>query len=176
METMRDSSYNWSLTITCNATAPGLAGRLRARYPQALIIDNAKPRGFAENHNRILASSPARYVWLLNDDLILLPDAVRLITEFMDRPENARVAVTSPRLLNPDGSLQPSTYSFPSMPQTLLAHSGLREFPVTDAILGKVAPLLRSRPGSSRFWAHDKTIEVDTLRGACVAVRMKAVR
>jgi GT2 family glycosyltransferase len=176
METMKGSSYKWSLTVTCNATSPGLAGRLRAQFPSALVIDNAKPRGFAANHNRILASSPARYVWLLNDDLIMLPDAVRLVTEFMDRPENARVAVTSPRLLNPDGSLQPSTYSFPSMPQTFLSHSGLRELPLTHAILGKVAPLLRSREGSSRFWAHDKTIEVDTLRGACVAVRMKAVK
>ena len=175
-ETMKGSRYSWSLTVTCNATSPGLAGRLRAQFPAALVIDNPQSRGFAANHNRVLASTPARYVWLLNDDLIVLPEAIRLVTEFMDRPENARVAVTSPRLLNADGSLQPSTYGFPSMPQTLLAHSGLRELAFTNAILGRVAPVFRSREGSSRFWAHDKTIEVDTLRGACVAIRMKAVR
>jgi GT2 family glycosyltransferase len=176
VENMKGSRYSWSMTLTCNATSEGLAARLRAQYPNALIIDNETSRGFAANHNRVLASSRARYVWLLNDDLVILPDAIRFVTEFMDRPENARVAVTSPRLLNPDGSLQPSTYGFPSMPQTLLGHSGLRELPLTDALLGRVAPILRSREGSSRYWAHDRTIEVDTLRGACVAMRMKAVR
>src|SRR4029079_7297798 len=65
---------------------------------------------------------------------------------------------------------------FPSMPQMLLAHSGLRELGPVDSLLGRLAPVLRSREGSSRYWAHDKTVEVDTLRGACVAMRMKAVR
>jgi hypothetical protein len=107
---------------------------------------------------------------------LILPGAIQRVTEFMDRPGSARIGVVSPKLLNPDGSLQPSTYSFPSMPQILLAHSGLREMPLTDRILGLAAPYLRARDGSSRFWAHDRTVEVDTLRGACVAMRMKAVR
>lgn len=176
ISTMRDSRYSWALTITCNATSEGLAGRVRAVYPEARIIDNETPRGFAANHNRVIKSSPARYVWLLNDDLLILSDAVAKVTEFMDRAENSRVAVVSPRLLNPDGSLQPSTYGFPSMPQMLLAHSGLRELKATDAVMSRLAPVIRRREGSSRYWAHDRTIEVDTLRGACVAVRMKAAR
>jgi GT2 family glycosyltransferase len=173
---MKGSPYVWSLTITCNATSENLAARLRATYPEALIIDNAEPRGFAANHNRVLSGTRARYVWLLNDDLLILDDVVRKVTEFMDRPENARVAVVSPKLLNPDGSLQPSTYGFPSMPQMLLGHSGLRELRLTDALMSKVAPILRPQAGSSRYWAHDRTVEVDTLRGACVAMRMKAVK
>ena len=176
VSTMKDSRYTWGLTITCNGTGPRLPGRLRAAYPEANIIDNAEPRGFAANHNRVLRVSRARYVWLLNDDLLILPDAIQKVTEFMDRPQNSRVAVVSPRLLNPDGSLQPSTYGFPSMPQILLAHSGLRELPLTDSLMRRLAPVLRSREGSSRYWAHDRTVEVDTLRGACVAMRLKAVR
>ena len=174
--TMKGSRYTWGLTITSNATANGLPARLRAAYPEANIIDNREQRGFAANHNRVIRVSRARYLWLLNDDLLILPDAIRKITEYMDRPENARVAVVSPRLLNPDGSLQPSTYGFPSMPQILLAHSGLRELRVTDAIVKRLAPVIRSREGSSRYWAHDQVVDVDTLRGACVAMRMKAVR
>lgn len=176
IDTMNSSSYTWALTITCNATSPSLSGRLRAQYPEALIIDNKTPRGFAANHNRVLRGSRARYVWLLNDDLLILPDTVQKVTDFLEKPENARVAAVSPRLLNPDGSLQPSTYGFPSMPQILVGHSGLRELKLTDAILRRLAPVLRSREGSSRYWAHDKTVDVDTLRGACVAMRMKAVR
>lgn len=175
-KTMKGSRYGWGVTVTCNTPGSGLAGRLRARYPDASIMDNDVSRGFAANHNRVLRLCRARYLWLLNDDLLILPDAIRLVTKFLDRPENARVGVASPRLLNPDGTLQPSTYGFPSMPQILLAHSGLREHRLTDALLSRVAPVLRSREGSSRYWAHNKTIEVDTVRGACVAIRMKAAR
>ena len=174
--TMRDSPYSWSLTVTCNSTSPTLAARIHSAYPAAKVIDNPSSRGFAANHNTVLSASRARYVWLLNDDLLILPETIRKVTEYMDHPGNERVAVVSPRLLNPDGSLQPSTYGFPTMPQLLLVYSGLREQRITEAILSKIAPVLRPREGSSRFWAHDRTVEVDTFRGACVAMRMSAVR
>src|SRR5687768_6137490 len=174
--TLSEADFSWRVTVTCNTPGSGLAARIRARFPDARIIDNTIPKGFAANHNVVLQTSIARYVWLLNDDLVLLPHAVERTTAFLDRPENAKVAVVSPRLLNPDGSLQPSTYSFPSMPQILVAHSGLRETPLVDSLLRRLAPVLRPREGSSRYWAHDRTIEVDTLRGACVALRMSAVR
>jgi N-acetylglucosaminyl-diphospho-decaprenol L-rhamnosyltransferase len=175
-ETMTGSPYRWAIVATCNQPESGLAARLKSRFPRIRIVDNPSPRGFAANHNAVLAASRARYVWILNDDLIILPESVDLITRFLDDPQNARVAVVSPRLLNPDGSLQPSTYGFPTMPQIILAHSGLRETRLTDKLLQRLAPVLRNRAGSSRYWAHDRSVAVDTLRGACVAVRMEAVR
>lgn len=175
-QTVHPTSYQWSVTATCNTPATDLGQRLEKKFPGIRVIRNVAPRGFATNHNAVLRGSTADYVWLLNDDLVFHPDTVRRVTEFMEDPGNARVAVVSPRLLNTDGSLQPSTYSFPSMPQTLLAHSGIREHRVVDRIVGAVAPILRPRAGSSRYWSHDRTIEVDTLRGACVAVRMRAMR
>ncbi len=176
VETMRGSRYTWTTTVVCNRAGDGLAGRVRAAFPETAIIENASPKGFAANHNMVLARSTARYVWLLNDDLVLLPGAVNVITDFMELPANARAAVVSPKLLNPDGSLQPSTYGFPSMPQILLAHSGLREMAVTNALMRIASPVLRSKQGSSRYWAHDRLVEVDTFRGACMAMRMEAVR
>jgi GT2 family glycosyltransferase len=173
--TMQGSAYTWKVTVTSNAN-PGLASKVASRFPSVEVIENETPRGFAANHNTVLARSGARYVWLLNDDLVILPSAIATLTDYLERPENSRVAVASPKLLNPDGTLQPSTYGFPSMPQIMLAHSGLRESKPVTTILRAVAPVLRSREGSSRFWAHDRIVEVDTFRGACVAMRMEAVR
>lgn len=175
VDTMGDSRYTWTTTVVCNRAGDGLADRVRASFPEARIIENPSPKGFAANHNMVLARSAARYVWLLNDDLVLLPDAVNVITRYLDNPANSRAAVVSPKLLNPDGSLQPSTYGFPSMPQILLAHSGLREMAITNALMRIASPVLRSKQGSSRYWAHDRIVEVDTFRGACVAMRMEAV-
>ncbi|MFN2603849.1 MAG: glycosyltransferase [Gemmatimonadaceae bacterium] len=174
--TMHGSTYSWIVTATCNSPGMNLAQRLKEHFPTIETIENALPRGFAANHNTVLSSSAARYVWLLNDDLIILPDTIEEVTRYMDAPGNERVGALSPKLLNPDGTLQPSTYSFPTMPQIMLAHSGLRELGFTQRVLRIASPILRSRKGSSRFWAHDETIAVDTFRGACVAVRMSAVR
>src|SRR5437868_8229639 len=175
-KTMQESRYSWTLTVTCNSPGTGLAERLRAQFKRIQTIENEAPRGFATNHNRILASSSARFVWLLNDDLVILAGTIDRVTEYMEARGNERVAAVSPRLLNPDGSLQASTYSFPTMPQIMLAHSGLREHRLTDSILRIAAPVLRPGKGSSRYWNHDRTIEVDTFRGACVAIRMSAVQ
>lgn len=174
--TLKGSEYSWSVTVTCNESGTGVGGRVRARYPDATVRQNETSLGIAANHNRVLRSSHARYVWLLNDDLLILPDTIQRVTEFMDRPASSRFGVVGPMLLNPDGSLRESTYNFPSMREILLSHSGFRELPVTDRILGFAAPHLRSKERSSDFWAHDRTAEVDSLRGACVAIRMKAVR
>ena len=169
------SGYDVTVTATCNTPGTGLSARLRARFPGIHTIENSSPRGFAANHNTVMAASRAQYVWLLNDDLVILPETVQMVTAFMESAESARVAVVSPRLLNTDGTLQPSTYGFPSMPQIMLAYSGLRETRMVDSMLGVVAPVIRGREGSSRFWNHDRTIDVDTFRGACMAVRMQAV-
>src|SRR5438874_5134459 len=175
-QVMHGSRYSWTLTATCNSPGTNLAQRLKERFPTIQTVENLAPRGFAANHNSVLNSSSARYVWLLNDDLIILPETIDRITDFMDAPGNERVAAVSPKLLNPDGTLQPSTYSFPTMPQIMLAHSGLRDRAFTQRILRVASPILRPQKGSSRFWAHDETITVDSFRGACVAVRMSAVR
>lgn len=175
-KTMTRSQYSWSVTVTCDIPGSGLPGRLRVRYPAVAVFDSPKSRGLAAGHNRVLRVSRARYVWLLTDDVLLLPDAVRMVTEFMDRPGNSRVGLAGPQLLNPDGSLQPSTYRFPSMSQILLAHSGLHELPFTQSLPGRLSRIPGLGDASSRDQPHDRTVEVDTLRGACVAVRMKAAR
>lgn len=175
-DSLQSAVYDWKVTATCNSPGAGLPRRLREEFPEIDVIQNNSPRGFASNHNVVLRRSAADYVWILNDDLIFGSDTVEVVTEFMEAPENARVAAVSPRLHNTDGSLQPSTYSLSSMPQTLLAHSGIREHRVTERIVAALAPVLRPRPGTSRYWKHDRTMEVETFRGACFAVRMQAVR
>lgn len=165
-----------AVTVTCNQPGSPLPRELRRRYPNVRVVENPLPQGFAANHNRVLETTDADVVWVLNDDLVFLPGTINAVMDFLAAPGNERVGAVSPRLLNPDGSLQPSTYSFPTVPRMVLAASGLRDQKWMDRLLRRVAPLLRKQAGRSRFWAHDRTTVVDTLRGACVAVRMETVR
>lgn len=175
-KTLSGAQYLWSVTVTCNEPGTGLAGRVRARFPDATVIQSERSSGFAASHNRVLKSSRARYVWLLNDNLLLLPGTVQAVTDFMDRPGSARVGVVSPRLLSPDGSLQQSAGSFPSMAQILVGHSGVRKVTGGNRVSGFVGGQLPPTESSSDFNVHERPVEVDTLRAACVALRMKSVR
>lgn len=156
--------------VTINSGSQELEARLKARWPQLQTMVNEKPRGFAENHNRVLRQSTARYCGVLNDDLVFLPGCLDSCVDYMEDDANRDVAMLSPKLLNEDRTLQRSTYSFPSVLQSWAAITGVRSA-IPDAIMRSLVRIVRRRKGSSRFWDHDQTCTVDTLRGACVIVR-----
>src|SRR5215207_6831864 len=173
--TMKDSSYVWSITVTCNTPGTSLPGRLKARYPDVGVLEGGTGAGAAASHNRVIRLTRARYVWLLNDDLMMLPEAVQRVTEFMERPQNSRVGLVSPRLLDPDGAVQVSAHVFPSMVQILLEQAGFGGAGATRSLHRKPIPS-GSRSDLPNSSGPSLVSEVDTLHGACVAVRTKAAR
>ena len=175
LEDARASGLDVRVTVFANDPTSVLADELGARFPWARIVRNAGVRGFAENHNDVLRASSADYVLVLNDDVILRPGAVRACIDFLERPENARVASLSPRLLDPDGSLQRSTYAFPTPLRAWLSVTGLRAWLPFGRLTDAAARMSGRGAGRSRFWAHDRTVDVDTFRGACMFVRSATV-
>lgn len=177
-EEMRSNAgRRWSLTVTCSADAENLlAGRVRQRYPHATIVETQLPSNPSGSHRSVLRQSEARYVWLIDDDIILLPGAVGRVLGFMERPENSRVAMVGPHLLNPDGLMTRSGYAFPSMRGTLLEHSGL-----SGALEGLMPDRFRrvrasGSAASARPRSTPQTREVDALPCACIVVKSTAVK
>ena len=172
----QSDNYSLNIIVTCNNPGSELPVKLRNQFPSIKIIENKEKKGFAKNHNQAIRESKADYLLIINDDIIFLKDSFQKMVSFLERRENLKIGVLSPRLLNPDGSLQYSTYSFPTVPHALFALSDFRErIPFSDLTL-RMAKFLGKGGGKSRFWAHDKTCQVDTFRGACMLVRGKAVR
>ena len=134
-----DPALTVRVTVFANDPGSSHADAIAARHPWARLVRNPHVRGFAENHNDVLRSSEADYVLVLNDDVVLRPGAVRACVEFLERPENASVASLSPRLLDPDGSLQRSTYAFPTVPRAWLSVTGLRG--VVPSVGSRTRPL-----------------------------------
>jgi GT2 family glycosyltransferase len=138
------------------------------------VIENPAPAGFATNHNRALQNSAADYLLLANDDLVFHPESVARCLDFLERPENSDVAALSPRLLNADGTLQRSTYGFPTVTRALLDLSGLRGLIPHNSLTDVAAQFASRGEGRSRFWRHDSIQDVDTFRGAAMFVRARA--
>lgn len=91
-----------------NASTDGSAQMVRERFPWVRLIENSKNVGFARANNQAIRESTRRYVLLLNPDTEVNPGALASLLAFMDAHPQA--AAAGPRLLNPDGTLQPSCH------------------------------------------------------------------
>ncbi len=87
---------------------------LRARRPQARILELRANRGFAAGNNAAIAVAGGRYLLLLNPDAFAQDDAVvRLVARLDEQPGTGLLA---PLLLNEDGSPQDNVHRrFPSL-------------------------------------------------------------
>jgi GT2 family glycosyltransferase len=151
-----------------------LSAALVDQFPGIRIRQNQQPLGYGENHNRALEHVAADYLLLANDDLVFDPDCVARCVDFLERSENARVAALTPKLLNPDRTLQRSTYGFPTVPRGLMDLAGIRGWIPHNRITETIARPMGRGAGRSRFWPHDRTCDVDTFRGAALFVRSQA--
>jgi GT2 family glycosyltransferase len=84
-----------------------------SRFPEARLLRQAGNLGFARANNLLTASSTADYLLLLNPDTVLVEDAVTpLLRVLLSDPQ---IVAVGPRLVFPDGSLQPSSQRFPGL-------------------------------------------------------------
>ncbi len=88
------------------------------------VLENAAPLGFAANANRGAAASGAELVLTVNPDAVPRPGAVAVLRAFVESRE--RCGVAGPRMVYPDGTVQPSRRRFPTVLGTLVRRTPLR--------------------------------------------------
>jgi GT2 family glycosyltransferase len=147
--------------VVDNASHDGSAAAIRAEFPGVRVIANTENRGFGAANNQAMRQAGGDYFLLLNSDAFVHQGALSALVA--DLEAHPQVAVIGPRLLNRDGSLQPSCWRFPSPRQAWLENLGLVRF-FSSA----------SNWGDYHRWAHDARREVDYVSGACFLVRRKA--
>jgi len=162
-----------NINVIANLSSISIIKQIKRYFPQINMIMNDRKKSFAENHNNIIKKTKSKYILILNDDTIVKEKALDKMIEFMDNTPDA--ACISPKLINPDGSIQPVTYSFPTLFRMFLLFSSLRNlFPINSVTKLIVKSLIKKR-GGSRFWDHNEICQVDTFKGACMMVRRKAI-
>jgi hypothetical protein len=174
--TTGDAPFDLRVTVVDNSPGSGFGRRVAARFPGVELMENAERRGFATNHNAALRGSDAEYYAIANDDIVFQAGALARAVSYLEDAGNARVAVVGFRLRNPDGTLQPSTYRFPSIHRALVDLVGLRPLIPFAPWSSAIMRLVGRGGGGSRFWAHDRTVDVQTFRGALMLVRGSAAR
>jgi N-acetylglucosaminyl-diphospho-decaprenol L-rhamnosyltransferase len=94
------------IIVVDNASTDGSPDMVRARFPAVRLIECDHNLGFAAGNNRGLSVASGRYALLLNSDTEVRPGALACLLAFMDA--YPRAGACGPRLLNSDGTLQPS--------------------------------------------------------------------
>jgi GT2 family glycosyltransferase len=84
-----------------------------APFPRVVGLPRTDNRGFAAGVNLGAAHSRSPFLLLLNPDSIVEGPVVRVLEEWLTA--HADVGVAGPRVLNADGSIQPSARRFPDL-------------------------------------------------------------
>lgn len=121
------------ILITLNTGLNAGAEQLRRQFPDCVYWVNEKPRGFAANHNHAMRQTVSPYVALLNDDIILEPNTIRTMIDFLE--SNPDVGVASPAIIRADGSPQKTAYEDPSLLRMIYRISGLGHFTRQGSLL-----------------------------------------
>lgn len=160
-----ESSACAEIVLVDNASGDGSVQALRARHPEATLVERAANAGFAAGVNAGFAATTAPLVAVLNPDVRLRPGALEALAGHL--AANPEVAIAAPRLLYPDGSVQPSAYRrFPGL-ATFFAELAL---PV-GWVLTRLPALDPYRVPPSRWRSGARVAHVT---GAALAIRRAA--
>ncbi len=137
------------------------AGSTPTELPAGVrVVENERPLGFSANVNKGIAATTGEYVVISNPDAVPEDGCISELAAFADA--HPRCGVAGPRMLNPDGTLQASRRSFPTIGGTIVRRTPLRAlFP----------PLRWQRRHYLLDAPADEPLQVDTMLGAFLLMR-----
>ena len=161
----RAGDVDYEIIVVDNASTDGSSEMVKDDFRQVILIENTENRGFAAANNQGMAVAKGRYVLLLNSDTVVLDNAIANTVRFAD--ENPQAAVTGCRVLNPDRTVQPTCFMFPSLLNMLLSSTYLYKLFPKSKFFG------RER---MTWWYRNDIKEVDVVTGCFMLIRQKAIQ
>jgi GT2 family glycosyltransferase len=112
LASLKAAAGDKEIFIVDNASTDDSVSRIRESFPEVRLIANDANRGFAAANNQALPLCHGRYIIYLNPDTAVKTDTLTRAAAYMD--EHGDVGLAGAKILNPDGSLQPSvSYRYP---------------------------------------------------------------
>ena len=155
------TGYTYELIVVDNGSDDESVQEVKKQFGSPVIlIENTQNLGFARANNQAMRIAQGSFIVLLNSDVVLKEGCIKSLISFLAATPSA--AMAGPRMLNGDGTVQNSYDNFPTLVTELLNKSLLRTlFPSTY---------------SGKNPAATSPFEVDSLIGACMAIRCQAIQ
>ena len=148
--------HSFEVWVVDNKSKDDSVAMVRTHFPQVELIASEDNLGFAGGNNPAIPRCQGDYVLLLNPDTEVKANALNELVAFMDNHPEAGAAGS--RLLNADGTLQPSCHPIPT-----LSREFWRMF-YLDALIPYGAYDMTK-------WDMTRPHEVDVLMGASMLLR-----
>ncbi len=150
--------------VVDNASTDGSQSRVRANYKSVKLIENTTNRGFAAANNQALKLASGRFILLLNSDTVVLGDVLRKSVDYLEN--HPTVGAMGCRVLNTDGTMQPTCSRYPTILNLLLQITGLSKLP---------GPAFFDRY-QMRHWDRTTERNVEVISGCYLLLRGQVLR
>jgi GT2 family glycosyltransferase len=155
-----------SFEVICidNHSQDGTSEMIKNDFKDVLLIESEENLGYARANNLGISRSTGRYVILLNSDTVVLPGSLEQTIEFMQRNPDAGAA--SPKLLNPDGSIQYCIRSLPDIKTAFFQSIGWHKLFPGNKITAKYYKIDLD---------YNKVLSVDSIGTTCYVIRREVL-
>ncbi|MAF36852.1 hypothetical protein CL622_07075 [archaeon] len=152
--------FYFEVFVVMNGPDDGCAQMVSQEFPRVKTLHTKGTIGLGEANNMGIKSSIGKHILILNPDVAIESRVIENMIDYLDN--NLEVGLVAPKLLNPDQSLQHSTYRFPNLFTPLYRRTWLGK---TKAGRKGLASYLMTD------WDHGANRSVDWLLGACLLIR-----
>jgi hypothetical protein len=157
---------NAEIVVVDNASADSTPVMIKSEFPEMRLVRNTVNRYYAAASNQGLKEAKGMYLLLMNGDIFVAPETVRIMKNFMDSQPG--VGAASCILRNRDMSVFPSCWrSRTPVFEIFCSELAMRLFPF----------LIRRLMNVFRYgeWDRKSTREVDILSDAFIMFRREAL-
>ncbi|MBN1997361.1 glycosyltransferase family 2 protein [candidate division KSB1 bacterium] len=154
-------NISFEIIVVDNSSSDGSVPAVKQEFPNLVIVENSENVGFAPANNQAINIAAGKNILLLNSDTILLNNAVKKMTDYLN--SNPEAGIVGPKVLNKDRTIQSSYSRFPN-----LKYEVLRAFRME-------AWYVRHRIQSDKRIEQGIPFQVDWVTGCCFLIRTSVV-
>jgi N-acetylglucosaminyl-diphospho-decaprenol L-rhamnosyltransferase len=153
--------HTFEVVVVENASQDNSTQIIKECCPAAILIENQANVGFGRANNQALVQSSSEFVLLLNTDAFVISGSFGDMLEWFNSKKNC--AVAGVKLVNQDGSLQPSCRYFPTPIKVLANRTGIHRLWPRGTTLDDLS------------WGHDRVRYCDWVPGCFYLIRRNAL-
>jgi N-acetylglucosaminyl-diphospho-decaprenol L-rhamnosyltransferase len=106
-------SEPYEIILVDDASMDGTSEMVRVRFPEVRLVRNGINQHYTTSNNRAIELARGEFLYLLNNDTIMLPHALDRMIVFLR--EHPKAGAVGSKLLNEDRSIQWSVRSLPNL-------------------------------------------------------------
>jgi GT2 family glycosyltransferase len=150
---------DYEVIVVDNNSTEGSVENITNKFNDIILIKNEANEGFSKANNQAAKVARGKYLLLLNNDTVFVENSLLKLLEYSESLPGD--FIISCKLLNEDGSVQDSTYYFPSIVRLIGATFFLDQVFTSAIFFSKHDKIIR---------AVSNPVEVDAVMGALMLI------